>query len=169
MEKGMSTSVTNFVHANPLPIPWEVFLVLQCVSRVSHVSNRPTSTLIQHGIDDIRPDFSHPTWPFKAVQILACVICFFYPQLWAALLLRITSAFSDVCMCACWSMCLSASECEHAPLSVYVAARVHTVSEWSRDGLTDRVKERVHLVKLKTFPWPAPHGMHSIWATEWTV
>ena len=52
----MSTSVTNSVLTNPLPTASEVFLMLQGVSRVSYVSERPASKLIQRDIDDIRLD-----------------------------------------------------------------------------------------------------------------
>lgn len=67
-------------------------------------------------------------------------------------------------------MCAQSGRCVLVCQSMHTAAySVCTHGEWGGDGLTDSVKERVHLVKLKTFPWLAPCGMHSIWETNWTA
>lgn len=58
--------------------------------------------------------------------------------------------------------------CEHTGPSMCLSV-LCVCGEWGSDGLTDRAKETAHLVKLTTFPWPSPHGMHSIWETEWAV
>lgn len=58
--------------------------------------------------------------------------------------------------------------CEHTDPSMCLSV-LCVCGEWGSDGLTDRAKETAHLVKLTTFPWPSPHGMHSIWEMEQAI